>query len=201
VSRGRPGGGRARRAARTAPLAAPLVALAVALALAGGVRAAGDDVARSRAAFADVYSVLLSPRCRNCHPRGDMPLQGDRGALHAQNVSRRSEKNGLPCSTCHRARNGAAPHSPPGRPVWHLPPADHPMVFEGRRARELCLQLKDRKQNGGKTLDQLIAHVSGDALVLWAWDPGPGRTRPPLTHAEFTASFRAWVETGAHCPE
>jgi hypothetical protein len=37
--------------------------------------------------------------------------------------------------------------------------------------------------------------------VLWGWDPGEGRARPPLGHAEFVAKLREWVATGAVEPE
>jgi hypothetical protein len=36
-----------------------------------------DRASRSRAMFAEVAKVLTGPRCMNCHPAGDHPLQGD----------------------------------------------------------------------------------------------------------------------------
>jgi cytochrome c5 len=44
--------------------------------------------AASQAAFLQVYKVLISPRCQNCHPSGDAPLQGDDSHVHIQNVKR-----------------------------------------------------------------------------------------------------------------
>ena len=35
------------------------------------------DSVGSVKAFMQVYKVLMSPRCMNCHPNGDVPLQGD----------------------------------------------------------------------------------------------------------------------------
>ncbi|MEJ7604146.1 MAG: hypothetical protein WKG01_40145, partial [Kofleriaceae bacterium] len=35
-------------------------------------------------AFETVRAVLQHPRCQNCHPAGDAPLQGDEGRLHLQ---------------------------------------------------------------------------------------------------------------------
>jgi hypothetical protein len=61
--------------------------------------------------------------------------------------------------------------------------------------------LKSTKRNGGKTLEQLLEHVTSDALVLWGWEPGEGRTRPPLSHEEFVRRFREWVEKGAASPQ
>src|SRR5882724_5506461 len=38
---------------------------------------AKPDASTSSAAFLQLYRVLTSPRCQNCHPAGDAPLQGD----------------------------------------------------------------------------------------------------------------------------
>jgi hypothetical protein len=35
-----------------------------------------------RIAFETVRAVLQHPRCQNCHPEGDAPLQGDDGHAH-----------------------------------------------------------------------------------------------------------------------
>ena len=152
-------------------------------------------------AFGTVYKVLRHPRCMNCHPNGDAPLQYDDSRPHGQNITRRSEKNGLPCATCHRAQNGTKPNTPPGAPHWHLPPADMPMIFEGRTPNQLCEQLKDPKQTGGRSLQQLIEHVDKDALVLWGWSPGPGRTPVSVPHEQFVDAMKIWTSTGAPCPE
>jgi hypothetical protein len=169
--------------------------------------ARGGDAAPSREegarAFVEVHAVLLSPRCKNCHPVGDRPLQTDAGRPHAMNVSRKSVEAGLECAACHQERNAEAlgiPGGPPGAPHWGLPPADAPMVFEGKSPRELCEQLNDPKQTNGKDLAALLHHVSEDALVKWGWDPGGNRTRPPLSHEAFVEAFRTWVESGGACP-
>jgi hypothetical protein len=75
------------------------------------------------------------------------------------------------------------------------------MVFEGRTPAELARQIKDPERNGGKTLDQILRHVAEDALVKWGWDPGDGRTKPPMTHADFVQAMRAWIDGGAPIPE
>ncbi len=90
---------------------------------------------------------------------------------------------------------------PPGNPNWHLPPPEMRMVFQGKTSRELARQLKDPKLNGNKTLEMLLQHVTEDKLVLGGWDPGEGRTKPPLSHAEFVRAFREWIEQGAVEPE
>jgi hypothetical protein len=162
------------------------------------------DVADGSAAFLDVYKVLMHPRCMNCHPSGEVPLQGDDSHLHPQNVKRGEDGKGkyaLKCANCHQDTNLAGKNLPPGNPTWQLPRKNMPLVFQGKSPRELADQLKDPKRNGGKTLEQLVEHVTHDKLVLWAWDPGDGRTRPPLSHDEFAKKFREWVEKDAPLPE
>jgi hypothetical protein len=163
-----------------------------------------EDLAASKAAFLEAYKVLMHPRCMNCHPSGDAPLQGDDSHVHAQNVQRGPDGKGkfaLKCHNCHQFANLPGLNMPPGNPNWHLPPPEMKMVFQGKSPRELARQLKDPGQNGHKTLADLLHHVAEDKLVLGGWDPGDGRTRPPLSHAEFAAKMREWIEKGAAEPE
>jgi hypothetical protein len=174
----------------------------------GAVQGAGaaqaTDAAASRTAFLEVYRVLMHPRCMNCHPSGDAPLQGDDSHPHIQNVQRGKDGKGkyaLKCANCHQEKNLPGENMPPGNPNWHLPGPETPLVFQGKRPRELADQLKDPTRNGGKTLKQLVEHVTHDKLVLWGWEPGDGRTKPPLSHDEFAKKFREWVKEGAASPE
>jgi mono/diheme cytochrome c family protein len=181
-----------------------LVASASLGALAYGQRLAAESgEAAGREAFVAAYDVFLHPRCKNCHPAGDAPLQGEDSHVHSQNVKRGPDGRGryaYKCANCHQAGNLAGVGMPPGNPNWRLPPPEMPLVFQGKSPAELARHLKDPKQNGGKTLEELIHHVAEDTLVLWGWDPGEGRTRPPLAHAEFVQKMQAWVEAGAPIP-
>jgi len=158
----------------------------------------------SAEAFKEAYKVLMHPRCMNCHPAGDAPLQGDDSHIHAQNVTRGPDGKGLyamKCSNCHQAANTPGENMPPGDPDWHLPPANMKMVFQGKTVAQLAAQLKDPKQTG-KTLQQMLKHVEEDHLVINSgWNPGDGKTTPPLSHAEFAAKFREWIEKGAVIPK
>ena len=163
----------------------------------------GDD-AGAREAFLAAYPVFMHPRCMNCHPVGDQPLQGDDSRPHAQNVKRGPDGRGryaLKCAGCHQHANLSGENMPPGNPAWHLPPSGLKMVFQGRTPGALARQLQDPKQNGGKSLEQILQHVAEDPLVLWGWDPGDGRARPPLSHAEFVRLMREWVDKGAAAPD
>src|SRR6267142_2835921 len=133
------------------------------------------DATASAKAFLEVHKVFTSPRCQNCHPAGDAPLQGDDSHVHIQNVKRGTDGHGVTsmrCDTCHQTVNLAGEHMPPGNPKWALPPPQHKMVFVGRSPAELCQQIKDPKQNGERSLDQLLDHVANDDLVGRGWSPG-----------------------------
>lgn len=161
-----------------------------------------DSVGSVRA-FMSVYGVLKSARCMNCHPSGDVPLQGDDSHLHTMGVKRGPDGKGLyamKCSNCHQAENAPGLHAPPGNPKWGLPPANMRMVFQGKTPRQLALQLLDPKQNGGRSKQQLIEHMTSDDLVSWAWRPGVGRTLPPLSHTAFSAQVKLWIAKGAYAP-
>lgn len=162
-----------------------------------------DPLTAGKRGFVEVVKVLQSPRCMNCHPSGDRPLQGDQHQPHAQHISRATVAAGVPCTTCHQQRNSeyvGVAGGPPGAPKWGLPPAETPMIFQGKTATQICEQMKDPKQNHGKSLAQLMEHAASDPIVLWGWAPGGKRTLPPLSHEAFTAAFRAWVDSGGACP-
>jgi hypothetical protein len=208
------------RSASHAPLRAAALALGVAglLALAtcrasdrgasgpgGGSRAvAADGKPDGAAAWETVYGVLQHPRCLNCHPAGDRPLQGDDSRPHAQSVVRGPDGHGvfaLRCDACHQIENLDGPHLPPGAPGWRLPTPTEPLIFEGRSSGELCRQLRDARRNGGKSPAELEHHMLHDALVLWGWDPGAGRAPVATPQAAFAAAAQAWVASGCDCPD
>jgi hypothetical protein len=160
------------------------------------------DSVKSVKAFLEAYQVLMSPRCVNCHPAGDVPLQGEDSHLHAMKPQRGKDGKGLnamKCANCHRESNTPGVNMPPGAPNWHMPPADMKMVFQGKTAHELAKQLMDPKQNGNKTKEQLLAHVT-DPLVLVAWNPGEGRALPPISHQAFAEAWTTWIKYGAYAP-
>jgi hypothetical protein len=80
---------------------------------------------------------------------------------------------------------------PHGNPKSSLPSPEHKMVFVGRSPGDICRQIKDPKQNGGRSLEKLLDHVANDDLVGWGWtkisERGyrlaiPKPTRPPASN-------------------
>jgi len=159
-----------------------------------------DTQARSMALFQEAAKVLQHPRCMNCHPAGERPRQTDLRLPHQPLVVRGKDGHGAPgmaCATCHGGTN-FDPSRVPGNPHWTLAPAS--MAWEGKTVGEICAQLKDVRRNGGRDIAAILKHATTDSLVLWAWEPGPGRTPAPGSNAEFGKLLTAWAETGAHCP-
>jgi mono/diheme cytochrome c family protein len=76
------------------------------------------------AAWQKVYSVMVSPRCLNCHTATNYPQQGDDRHRHVANVIRGPQDKGvvaLNCSTCHQSTNADSTGAP-GAHNWHLAP-------------------------------------------------------------------------------
>jgi hypothetical protein len=176
---------------------------AAALRPASSFSSISDSKERAAALFTEAGKVLQHPRCVNCHPRTDRPLQGDAMRVHEPPVTRGKGGHGaaaMECTTCHGLKNFDATEavSIPGHENWHLAPIE--MAWEGRSLRQICLQLKDRKRNGGKSMAQIVEHMAHDSLVGWGWQPGNGRTPAPGTQKELGELIKAWVDAGAHCP-
>src|SRR5467141_4641736 len=172
--------------------------------------ASDPKLADGLAAWEQVYSVLTSPRCINCHTATNYPQQGDDRHRHFANIIRGPEGKGVPalnCISCHQESN-ADSTGVPGGPNWHLAPLS--MRWQDSNDQPLssaavCRAVTDRSRNENMDGRALLKHHEQAALVLWAWNPGRRpdgtmRTLPPLTHAEFVATTRTWVEAGTPCP-
>ena len=194
----------------------------------GATRSAASR-AQGLAAWEEVYSVLISPRCINCHTATNYPQQGDNRERHFANVVRgpegarvngqncarchqeTSEGKGVPalsCASCHQETN-ADSTGVPGNPNWHLAPLsmkwqdlnDNPLSSAA-----VCRAVIDRTKNHNLDGPGLLKHHAEDSLVLWAWNPGRRpdgsmRTLPPMSHQQFVAATRRWVEAGTPCPQ
>lgn len=164
----------------------------------------GSQSGQGGALFAPILSVLEHPRCRNCHVADGIPRQYDASLPHGQNVRGGADGRGVPgltCNSCHGTRNAPVAlgaFAPPGAPNWHLAPAS--MVWVDQSASDICARLRDPASNGGKSPDALLRHFAEDPLVAWGWDPGPGRSVPPLSQIETTQVVQRWIEAGMPCP-
>jgi hypothetical protein len=159
-----------------------------------------DDNQRAVAIFNEAGKVLQHPRCVNCHPAGNRPLQGDDQHPHQPLVVRGDADIGAPgmrCFTCHGPANFDPAHVP-GHPQWHLAPIE--MAWEKKSLGEICQQIKDKDRNGGKDMAALLHHMSEDSLVGWGWSPGAGREPAPGSQKALGALIKAWMDAGAACP-
>jgi hypothetical protein len=163
------------------------------------------------AAWGRVYAVLTHPRCVNCHTATSYPEQGDDRHPHLFNVVRGQQGHGVPgltCATCHSQAN-ADSTGVPGAAGWRLAPLsmkwqdlnDHILPSSA-----VCRTVTDRSKNHNLNGAGLLKHHQEEPLVLWAFQPGRStdgsrRSTPPLTHDEFVAATRAWVEAGMPCPK
>ncbi len=179
----------------------------------GQAHAGRPSAARSAqglAAWEQVYTVLIHPRCINCHTANNYPQQGDDRHRHITNVLRGPEGKGVPglnCASCHQQSNADSTGVPGGHD-WHLAPLS--MKWQDQHDNPLssaavCRAVTDRSRNGNLDGPGLLKHHAEAELVLWAWQPGRRpdgtmRTPPPLSHAEFVAATSRWVEAGTPCP-
>jgi alcohol dehydrogenase (cytochrome c) len=186
-------------------------------------RPPGHGVTQGTEEWRQIYSVLTSPRCINCHTATsssnpsseDYPRQTDDRRPHLFGISRGTDNKGLGngrCETCHGLTNnpktGAPGANNEGAPLWQLAPTS--MAWESSPGQpmngsELCQMIKDPALNGGRSLQGLLVHVTTEPLVNWAWNPGVNsdgfpRTRPPLSHESFVLVFDRWIRHGAPCP-
>jgi hypothetical protein len=157
-----------------------------------------DDARAKELWSTKIGPVITFHRCVNCHNPGDSPTQGDDRHIHVPPVNR----NTTDCRQCHGDTNGPSPGTPPGAPGhWRMPPPA--FAFAGKSAEQICRQIKDPAQNGGRSLDALRQHVRTDKIIQWAWNPGPGRTPAPFSwdSIAFNGAFPEWIRVGAACPE
>src|ERR1051325_1824849 len=171
----------------------------------------GTSKADGLAAWSQVYTVLTHPRCINCHTATNYPQQGDDRHRHFANVVRGPAGHGVPalnCITCHQEKNADSTGVPGGHD-WHLAPLSMRWQDENDQvmsSADVCRSLKDPSKNDNMSGRALLKHHEEAELVLWAWTPGrrpdgTERTTPPLSHEEFVAATRRWVEAGMPCPQ
>lgn len=157
--------------------------------------------------FDKMMAVLTHQRCVNCHPAGEKPRKGDDSHVtRALGVARGAHGEGLEgltCKTCHTDQNNDY-SGVPGAPHWALAPES--MAWEGLSRVEIARSMLNRDNNGNKSLEDIVEHLTEHELVLWAWDPGVDaeglpREKPPVSKEDYIEAVKAWAEAGAIIPE
>lgn len=162
------------------------------------------------AAWDRIYEVASHPRCSNCHvgpsnvPMWSGPSYG-KARPHGMNINAGDSRIGAElvlCSTCHAHREIATadriPHSAPQVAMdWRLAPVE--AEWFGKTSLEICNQLRDPEQNGGRTFLDIASHLNHDLILHWAWNPGAGREPAPYSLQEHVDDVLAWGVGGMPC--
>ena len=156
--------------------------------------------------FDKMMDVLTHQRCINCHPSDHVPKQGEDQHPHYFGMARGENDMGFAatnCKTCHQSENNDF-SGVPGAPHWGLAPAS--MNWEGKSRIEIAKSLLNKSANGGRSNSDLVKHLTEDALVLWAWEPGidaSGKPRevPPVPKEQFILAVKEWFAAGAIIPQ
>jgi len=165
-----------------------------------------SSLSNSEEPFEIMMQVIAHQRCVNCHPSGDRPRQGDENRVHNFNIQRGEDGHGMlnaKCSTCHQSENNNF-SGVPGAPHWHLAPKS--MAWEGLSKLEIAQSMLDKSKNGGRSIEEIGKHLTGDLLVLWAFDPGINnegvpREKPPVSKEDYLKAVKQWIAEGAVIPK
>lgn len=155
-------------------------------------------------AFNKMMDVLTHQRCVNCHPSDNVPKQGEDSHAHRFGITRANSVSAATnCNTCHQASNNDN-SGVPGAPEWSLAP--HKMRWEGLSRVEIAKSMMNRGNNGNRSAEDILHHLTEHELVLWAWEPGvdaEGKARelPPVPVDEYIVAVKKWFELGAQIPE
>ncbi len=165
-------------------------------------------------AWSRVYEVASHPRCANCHtgpsdrPMWTGPTYGE-PRQHGMNIQAGDSRMGvefLQCSACHTTKDAdwdnanAVPHAAPRVAMgWALAPVE--AHWFGRSTAEICAQLRDPDQNGGRDMMELAEHLNHDLILHWAWSPGGGREPAPYSLQAHVNDILEWGVAGMPCPQ
>lgn len=168
-----------------------------------------NEVITSDENFDKMMAVLTHQRCVNCHPSDHIPKQGEDSHPHYFGMARGEGEllnhgfEGTNCNTCHQDENNDF-SGVPGAPEWSLAP--HEMRWEGLTRVEIARSMLNRANNGNRSHDEIMHHLTEHALVLWAWAPGndaAGNPRevPPVPKDDYIKAVKQWFKDGANIPE
>ena len=85
----------------------------------GAFSSIADRATRSKVLFLEAAKVITDPRCMNCHPAGDHPLQGDDHHIH-QPAAFRGKAHDASVSVCGQGvrQQSSPPENDPGCVLW-----------------------------------------------------------------------------------
>ncbi len=167
------------------------------------IKNASGEENESVIAFNKMMDVLTHQRCINCHPSDNIPKQGEDSHAHRFGITRANSMDATNCNTCHQAANNNFSGAP-GAPEWSLAP--HKMRWEGLSRVEIAKSMMNKENNGNRSAEDIMHHLTEHELVLWAWEPGVGvdgkpRELPPVPVDEYIDAVKKWIELGAQIPE
>jgi len=160
----------------------------------------------SSEAYYTMMSVISHPRCVNCHPNNNVPKRGMEGTPHPfgrDGATSNLSFDVLLCASCHKEENDDFAGQP-GAPHWNLAPKS--MAWEGLSKAEIAASMLNPKNNGNRSHEDIMKHLTEDELVLWAFEPGlhpdgTPREKPPVSEETFVAAVKTWFANGAVIPE
>ena len=165
--------------------------------------ASENEMNESVIAFNKMMDVLTHQRCLNCHPSDNIPKQGEDSHDHRFGITRVNGVSTTNCNTCHQDSNNKY-SGVPGAPHWALAP--HKMRWEGLSRTEIAKSMMNPRNNGNRSAEDIMHHLTEHELVLWAWEPGVDaegnpRELPPVPVEEYIAAVKKWIALGAVIPE
>ena len=166
-----------------------------------------DKAERSRALFNEIAKVVTHPRCMNCHPAGNHPLQGDDRHEHLPPVPRGEAGlgvAGLNCATCHTERNftlvGAARPTRAFRAI--RAGASRRSKWPGKASRSARSASSSRTRRATADARSRCC-TSISRTTTWSRGAGSrakGASRRRADQKQLGALAQAWIESGAQCP-
>lgn len=168
--------------------------------------AATPIIAENETPYETMMSVISHPRCVNCHPSNKVPKRGMNKTPHPfgrDGATSNLSFDVLLCASCHKEKNDDFAGQP-GAPHWDLAPAS--MEWEGLTKAEIAASMLNPENNGNRSNEEILKHLTEDELVLWAFNPGlhpdgTPREKPPVSQEVYVKAVKTWFENGAVIPE
>lgn len=153
--------------------------------------------------FDEMGKVLIYLCCLNCYLVMGGLMQGDDMYLYLLFVVWGDVDFGvlgMNCLICYGMENMVlilGQGSILGYELWLLVLVS--MGWVGKLLVQICVQIKDLQQNGGKMLDEFYEYNVYDGLVGWGWDFGEGCIFVFGSQDLFGQLICVWIDIGVVC--